>query len=198
MHVSANSISLRRRVWRPLAVASRAAVMGLAASIIAAPILAAGPQPMLEHTLRLDPGATQDAAAGRVPADGGPQARGSDLVQQAHRAEETDRTQLGFAKAYALYCEAARLDHTDALMRLGWMHAEGRGVLRDDAIADTLFRRAAGVVGHGDKLPACLRPPPQTVAAPIPIAPSQIDDESTPLVIEVTTIHAAPTTTDRR
>jgi len=102
------------------------------------------------------------------------------------------------ASAYMLYCEAARLEQPDALMRLGWMHAEGRGVPRDDAIADTLFRRAAGVAGHGDKLPACLRPPPRAVAAPIPIAPPQIDHESTPLVIEVTTIHTAPATTDRR
>jgi len=113
------------------------------------------------------------------------------------RHEATGESQ-GHANAYVLNCEAARLEQPDALMRLGWMYAEGRGVPRDDAIADTLFRRAAGVVGHGDKLPACLRPPPQTVAAPIPIAPPQIEHESTPLVIEFTTILTAPATTSRR
>jgi hypothetical protein len=119
-------------------------------------------------------------------------------IDRAGRHEETDRTAYGDEAAYNLYCEAARLGQPDALMRLGWMYAEGRGVPRDDAIADTLFRRAAGVVGHGDKLPACLRPPPQTVAAPIPIAPPQIEHESTPLMIEFTTILTAPTTAGRR
>ena len=74
-----------------------------------------------------------------------------------------------FAKAEAAYCEAARLGHGDALVRLGWMYANGRGVPRDDAIANTLFRRAASY-GHEmgtrltqlirasqEVLPACLR-----------------------------------------
>ena len=83
-----------------------------------------------------------------------------------------------FARAEAAYCEAARAGHGDALVRLGWMYANGRGVARDDAMAASLFRRAAGfghemgarlagmIRGSGaDVLPACLLDSGRTASA---------------------------------
>src|SRR5690606_40031669 len=96
--------------------------------------------------------------------------RARELTDAAIRHEEAEGAARSFARAYALYCEAARLDHADALMRMGWMHAQGRGRPRDDAIANTLFRRAAGVIDRHDKLPEWPRTPygPMTGAEPDP------------------------------
>src|SRR5690606_28230059 len=96
--------------------------------------------------------------------------RARELTDAAIRHEEAEGAARSFARAYALYCEAARLDPAGARMRMGWMHAQGRGRPREDAIANTLFSRAAGVVGGHDKLPECLRKPygPLTVAEPEP------------------------------
>jgi hypothetical protein len=64
-----------------------------------------------------------------------------------------------------LYCEAARAGSPEALMRIGWMYAQGRGRPRDASIAETMFRRAAGAGSDlRDRLPDCLRPPYQIVA----------------------------------
>ena len=73
--------------------------------------------------------------------------------------------------AAAIYCDAARAGSDEAAYRLGWMYANGRGVVHDDATAAALFRLAAEH-GHayarsmldrmGDAhafLPDCLRPP---------------------------------------
>jgi soluble lytic murein transglycosylase-like protein len=99
--------------------------------------------------------------------------RAGELVELAIHHEEAAGRARSYAKAYALYCEAARLDHADALLRMGWMYAHGRGRPRDDAIAETLFRRAAGVVTGHDKLPECLRQPYRPLA--------EIDPEPLPL-----------------
>lgn len=75
-------------------------------------------------------------------------------------------------RAAALYCEAARLGHVEAMHALGWMYANGRGVERDDDYAGTLFamaaylghRQAGAMLTHtGDysgRVPDCLLPPP--------------------------------------
>ncbi len=74
-------------------------------------------------------------------------------------------------KAALLYCEAARAGDVEAMVGLGWMYANGRGVAHSDAMAAFLFARAADA-GHayaremqkhvGDDVgavPDCMRPP---------------------------------------
>ncbi len=88
-----------------------------------------------------------------------------DLVETAIRHEEGDGVPRSLARAYELYCEAARAGSPEALMRIGWMYAQGRGRPRDASIAETLFRRAAGADSDlHDRLPDCLQPPYQIVA----------------------------------
>jgi hypothetical protein len=66
-----------------------------------------------------------------------------DLVQRGQMYE----TGLGMpkdpARAFELYCEAARDGYPDALVRMGWMFAEGNGVEKNTSAAATLFKRAA-------------------------------------------------------
>lgn len=75
-------------------------------------------------------------------------------------------------RAVALYCEAARLGHVEAMHALGWMYANGRGLSRNDAYAATFFAMAAHL-GHPQAatmlnytgeytgaVPDCLNPPP--------------------------------------
>jgi soluble lytic murein transglycosylase-like protein len=45
--------------------------------------------------------------------------------------------------AIALYCQAARLGDGPSAFDLGWIYANGRGVVRDDALASSFFRIAA-------------------------------------------------------
>jgi soluble lytic murein transglycosylase-like protein len=121
--------------------------------------------------------------------------RARELTDRAIRLEEAEGAARSYAKAYALYCEAARLDHADALLRMGWMHAQGRGRPRDDAIANTLFRRAAGVTGGYDKLPECLRTPygPLIVAEHDPEpAPPAIDRGPRPAIVQSATTRPGP------
>lgn len=98
-------------------------------------------------------------------------ARAQSLVSRGIRFEHAEGVDRDFARAHALYCAAARLDDLDALLRLGWMYANGRGVARDDSLANTLFRRAGemgsdlgarlaqSIRGTEDKLPPCMTPP---------------------------------------
>ncbi len=123
--------------------------------------------------------------------------RARELIDTGIRHEEAQGMARSYAKAYALYCEAARLEHPDALMRMGWMYAEGRGRPRDEAIANTLFRRAAGVVGARDKLPDCLRMPFQALTVIEP-EPPRIDYGPTPQVTNPAEFRVAPATIDRR
>ncbi|MFO8004834.1 lytic transglycosylase domain-containing protein [Thioalkalivibrio sp.] len=51
--------------------------------------------------------------------------------------------------AAELYCEAARLGHSEAMFALGWMYANGRGLPRSDRHAHALFHLAAER-GNGD------------------------------------------------
>lgn len=88
--------------------------------------------------------------------------------------------------AVALYCDAATRGSAEAAFQLGWMYANGRGVVHDDGTAAALFD-LAGSFGHefartalqrmGDVhglLPDCMRPlePP-----PIPDLPVMETDE---------------------
>jgi len=88
-----------------------------------------------------------------------------ELVETAIRHEDGNGVPRSLARAYELYCEAARAGSPEALMRIGWMYAQGRGRPRDASIAETLFRRAAGAGSDfHDRLPDCLQPPYQIVA----------------------------------
>ena len=92
-----------------------------------------------------------------------------DLVQKGQMYETGLGMPKNLARAFDLYCEAARDGYPDALLRMGWMFAEGNGVEKNQAAASTLFKRAArfgSSVGNelaerfpGDKelLPVCLK-----------------------------------------
>jgi hypothetical protein len=133
-------------------------------------------------------------------------ARARELVDSAIRYEHAEGMTRDYAKAQALYCAAARLDSPDALLRMGWMYANGRGLARDDSIANTLFRRAAAagsemgarlaqlIHGDGEKLPDCLRAPAQVA----PDAEARADAGPTPVVDQPAEFRAAPASTDRR
>lgn len=127
------------------------------------------------------------------------------LVEQAIRLEHAEGTSRDYARAHELYCTAARTDHVDALLRLGWMYANGRGVPRNDGYAHALFRRAetlgselggrlAGAVrGAGASLPDCMTPsaPPAAVAIAVDTGP-------TPIVDSPAEFRPGPTSDDRR
>jgi soluble lytic murein transglycosylase-like protein len=66
-----------------------------------------------------------------------------DLVQRGQMHETGLGMPKNLARAFDLYCEAARDGYPDALIRMGWMFAEGNGVEQSQAAASTLFKRAA-------------------------------------------------------
>ncbi len=126
------------------------------------------------------------AIAGTAAADA---AAPRTLVEEGLRHEHGEGVGRDLARAHALYCTAARADDADAFLRLGWMYANGRGVPRDDSIANTLFERAAAlgsalggrlagaIRGAEARLPECMTPP-ATVARAAPAVPA----EPTPVV----------------
>ncbi len=93
------------------------------------------------------------------------------LTAEAVRFENGEGIGRNYDMAAALYCRAARIGDSDAAYRLGWMYANGRGLLRDDRIATGLFRYAAErqheyarrMLEHVNTaeavLPACMIPP---------------------------------------
>lgn len=92
-----------------------------------------------------------------------------DLVQQGMLAESGFNGRADPARAQNLYCEAARGGYPDAMLRLGWIYEEGKGVPRNHDIAATLFERAARFgsdlgrdlasryKSNKEALPACLK-----------------------------------------
>ena len=65
------------------------------------------------------------------------------LIEEATRHEHAEGRERDYAQAHRLYCQAARMNHPDAFVRMGWMYANGRGVPRNDGVAHLLFSRAA-------------------------------------------------------
>jgi hypothetical protein len=65
------------------------------------------------------------------------------LTAAAAAYEYGEGIERDYAMAADLYCRSARMGDADAAYRLGWMYANGRGLLRDDRIATGLFRYAA-------------------------------------------------------
>jgi TPR repeat protein len=93
------------------------------------------------------------------------------LTAEAVRLEYGENIAQNYAMAADLYCRAARKGDADAAYRLGWMYANGRGMLKDDRLATGLFRYAAErshdyakrMLEHVNTteavLPACMIPP---------------------------------------
>jgi len=73
------------------------------------------------------------------------QARG--LGAEAIALEHGEGVAKDVVKAMAIYCDAARRGDAQAQFNLGWIYANGRGVVRDDGIAAQLFQMAANS-GH--------------------------------------------------
>ncbi|MDO4904517.1 MAG: transglycosylase SLT domain-containing protein [Lautropia sp.] len=66
-----------------------------------------------------------------------------DLVQKGMLAEAGFGSTPDYGRAHDMYCEAARGGYPDAMVRLGWIYAEGKGVNKNADMAATLFQRAA-------------------------------------------------------
>ncbi len=102
------------------------------------------------------------------------------LFQQALALENGEGVARDPQLAASLYCKAARLGDAEAQYNLGWMHANGRGIPRNDALAAFFFKAAAGqgmdaaqrmlkVVGEPVvDTPECMREP--APVAPLPVA----------------------------
>jgi TPR repeat protein len=89
-----------------------------------------------DHTWRV-PAAGDDAP---LPARAPPPVG---LTAEAVRLENGEGIGRDYAMAADLYCRSARGGDAEAAYRLGWMYANGRGMLRDDRVATGLFRYAA-------------------------------------------------------
>ena len=74
---------------------------------------------------------------------GGSGMAGRDSFAEAVRFEHGEGVAQDYARAVALYCEAANHGDVRAFMNLGWIYANGRGVARNDAIAVGWWRKAA-------------------------------------------------------
>lgn len=104
------------------------------------------------------------------------------LVRQAVALENGEGVTKDLLHAYELYCQAAAQGDAAAQYAIGWMYANGRGVLRNDALAALFFRMAAEqgfaqaqamLVRVGEPaadMPACMQEPvlgPQYSDAPL-------------------------------
>jgi soluble lytic murein transglycosylase-like protein len=107
-------------------------------------------------------------------AEGDPKAQ----TELAVKYEHAEGVPKDFAKANALYCEAAKRGYAEAQFQLAWVYANGRGVPRDDGVAATLLDMAASqgheyaakllphMLKHENvQLPACLLPELPALAA---------------------------------
>ncbi|MBK7793957.1 MAG: transglycosylase SLT domain-containing protein [Betaproteobacteria bacterium] len=108
----------------------------------------------------------------RADVDVATRTRFAELRAEAGRFEHGEGVSRDAVRAVELYCEAAREGDAEAQYNLGWMYANGRGVVRDDGLASLFFGMAAGQ-GHaparnmlrvvGDQpaeMPECMRDAP--------------------------------------
>lgn len=105
--------------------------------------------------------ATASALEGRVAspntsntATGAAAAPSGSSFELAVRYEHGEGVAQNYDRALALYCEAAEHNDARAAQNLGWMFLYGRGVVRNEAIGVTWFRKAAdgGIVQAGNIL----------------------------------------------
>ena len=87
------------------------------------------------------------AAQTRVLPVSGAKPDPASLYEQAYKLDVADGAQRDAAKALALYRQAADLGSTDAMLRIGYLYANGRSVPLDHAQAADWYRRA-GDSGH--------------------------------------------------
>lgn len=66
------------------------------------------------------------------------------MVLQARQYEHGEGVSQDRKKAVELYCQAARLGSPEGQYALGWMHANGRGVERNDSIAARFLQGRCG------------------------------------------------------
>ena len=97
------------------------------------------------------------------------QAAAAEHVKNGLRFEHAEGVIRDLLLAHDSYCVAAKMESAEAYIRLGWMYANGRGVIRNDAMANSLFRKAAAlgdemgkrlaemIRADQEELPACLR-----------------------------------------
>ncbi len=164
----------------------------------------------------------QLASAQGVPANLDPLSKTSrltELTEYGVRFEHAEGVDKDYNKAQTFYCAAAREGHPDALIRLGWMYANARGVPRDDAIAATLFKKAADlgsematrlaelVRASEEKLPTCLsdkRPQANldtivaTLLTPPGVPTRPLDRGPTPSVQNPAQFRIGPATLERK
>src|SRR5438270_47982 len=62
----------------------------------------------------------------------------------ALRYEHAEGVPRDYRHALELYCAAAAQGHADASFSIAWIHLNGRGVVRNDAIGAAWLRIAAG------------------------------------------------------
>jgi Transglycosylase SLT domain len=65
------------------------------------------------------------------------------LLEEGARFEHGEGINRDSNSAQRAYCVAIELGSSDAMIRLGWMYANGRGVARDDSVSSQLFKRAS-------------------------------------------------------
>lgn len=165
----------------------------------ATPLTAAGAADRLESA-RLGP--TTDAVSdARVE-------RARLKIEAGVRFENGEGMERDYGKALNMYCDAARVGVPDAFIRIGWLYANGLGVPRSEAVAQTLFRRAAGLgsemgarladlfMGQPSRMPPCLGGDPLPVDPP-PVA-KHVDLTPTPQVVAPAQFRAAPPPIERR
>ena len=83
----------------------------------------------------------------------------ADLIARAVALEHGEGVSKDEQQAFELYCQAARAGSAEAQFSLGWMYANARGILRDDATAALLFDLAARQGHqHAEKIRTPVRP----------------------------------------
>lgn len=120
-----------------------------------------------------------------------------DLALQGKTAEGAK----SYTEAAAIYCKAARDGDANAQFALGWMYANGRGVSKDENLADFLFKKSAaqGHISAKERLannhppvgnatlaviPPCMLPdPPVKVATNNVYTNQQEANDTTPAVV---------------
>ncbi|MES2831362.1 MAG: lytic transglycosylase domain-containing protein [Pseudomonadota bacterium] len=118
--------------------------------------------------------ATTGVAKADVTTDAATQA----LLASAVQFEHAEGVPRDYQKAAAMYCEAAKRGSANAQFSLGWMYANGRGVVKSDAIASHLFSMASkqghvaatsmmqfAPVSKAGDIPKCLTPEPAKLMA---------------------------------
>jgi soluble lytic murein transglycosylase-like protein len=110
------------------------------------------------------------------------------LRTQAIAAEHGEGVARDPVLAATLYCQSARLGDAQSQYNLGWMHANGRGIPRNDVAAAFFFHAAAEqgleaarrmlqvVGGRTTEVPDCMRPP--AISPPAVVSPPSVNYEA--------------------